>query len=167
MAGMEGAIFLLNRKIEADTVMARLFGDKEVKVYPGYADEPYGDARSYPYIRYQFIPVPQRALPWVRKDWCQYFVGDNDLSNVINMTERLIWLLNLSEIETLDLPVKDPDGKYKIMDILVHTGTMANVPSQDLGVWEQGVSFTMRYTILNPGWGTKESKVYNLDVLLD
>ena len=166
-AGMETAIFVVNKKIEADPVMKRLFGNNPVNVYPGYADEPTDSRKSYPYIRYQYIPVPMRGLPYLRKDWCQYFVGDSDLTNVINMSERLIYLLNISELESLDLPAKDVDDKFKIMDILVHTGTMANVPSQDLGVWEQGVSFTIRYTILSPGWETKEQQVYNIDALIE
>jgi hypothetical protein len=165
--GVEAAIFLVNRVIEQDAVLTQIFAPKPVLVYPGYGDEAHDEMKSYPYIRYQSMPIPTRSLPYLRRDWCQYFVGDVDYTKVINAIERIIYVLNIAiSEENLGWGVPDASGKFKIMDVLVHNATIPNIPSQDLGVWEQGIAFSMRYTV-KPSWSVETRKTHDTDALLD
>lgn len=164
--GVEAAIFLVNRVMEQDPILTQIFAPKPVYVYPGYGDEAHDEMKSYPYIRYQFMPIPMRNLPYLRRDWCQYFVGDTDYTKVINAIERITYLLNISlSTENLGWGIPDASGKFKIMDILVHNATIPNIPSQDLGVWEQGIAFSLRYTS-KPSWSVEARKLHSIDVSL-
>lgn len=165
--GVETALFLVNRFIEQDAVLAQIFSPQSVFVYPGYGDEAHDSIPSTPYIRYQSMPIPARQLPYLRRDWCQYFVGAKEYTTVINAIERITWLLNINiSTENLGFGIPDPSGKFKIMDILVHNASIPNIPSQDLGVWEQGLAFSLRYTT-HPSWSVETRKLHSIDGLLD
>jgi len=166
MAGYSSPIFLLNKKLEDDPILTSLFAPKKVNVYPGYADEPLENIKSYPYIRYQFMPITQRNVPWLHTDWVQYFVGDTDFSKVVSAITRIEYLFNLEKHEALDLLVADPEGKFKVMDSRVSVGTIPNQPSQDLGVWEQGLSIRIYYTVLTPSWSRVMYKQQGIESLL-
>lgn len=166
MAGYSSPVFLLNKMLEDDAVLKSIFAPKIVQVFPGYADEPYENMKSYPYIRYQFMPITQRTVPWLHTDWVQYFVGDTDFSKVVSAITRIEYLFNLPAFESLGLVVPDPEGKFKVMDCRVNVGTIPNQPSQDLGVWEQGLSLRIYYTVLQPSWSRLMYKQNGIDALL-
>jgi hypothetical protein len=165
-AGKETAIYVVNKMIESDSVIRSVYAGKEVRVYPGYADEASDVEVSYPYIRYQYMMIPQAGLPWLRRDWVQYFVGDKDAAKVALIIERLIYLFDIKPLEDNSWPVPDPTGKFKIMDIKVSTGTIPNTPAQDNGVWEQGIGLRVNYTITRHSWGITKDEQYKVDALL-
>lgn len=162
----EAAIFVVNHIMENDPVLAEIFSPHELAIYPGYGDEAHDGVDSFPYIRYQFMPIPMRQMPYIRRDWCQYFVGDKDYVNVVNAIERIIYIFNIAiSTEQLGWGMSDYSGKYNILDVLVHNATIPNIPSQDNGVWEQGVAFSLRYTVHQDWSGTKREG-HGLDVKL-
>lgn len=164
--GKEAALFIVNQVMENDAILRQIFAPKSVLIYPGYGDEAHDAEKSYPYIRYQSMPIPQRSMPYIRRDWCQYFVGDVDYTKVVNAIERLIYVFNIQvSSEQLGWGFNDPSGKFKIQDIIVHNASVPNIPSQDLGVWEQGLAFSLRYTI-HPSWSVETHLTQGLDAKL-
>lgn len=141
---------MVNKKISQDPILQGVFGG-DVNIFPGYAGEPLGGNKSYPYIRYLYVPIIARQSVHIRRDNVQYIVGHKDLTIVARMIERLMFILNSSD-NLSDFAVQDMEGKYKIMDIIVNGATPQVLPSQDEGVWEQGLNCTVLYTIVNPGW---------------
>ena len=147
---MKSAAILLNEKIKADSVMKNLFGSSVINIYPGLAAEPQGDNKSYPYLRYFHVPVIQPNNQRIRRDVIQYWAGDVDVDNVVRIVERLIYLTDADD-SILDFPVEDSSGTLKIMDSVFQGSVPIALPSQDLGVWEQGITCTLVYTISDNG----------------
>lgn len=165
--GYGSPIFIINKMLESDPVLVSLFAPKPVYVFPGFGDEPYEEMKSYPYIRYQFMPITSRPLVYLHTDWVQYFVGDVDFANVVSAVSRIQYLFNEAKLQSLDLLVADPTGKFKVMDSRVNVGTIPNQPSQDLGVWEQGLSLRIYYTVVELGWSRLIYSEHAVDALLD
>lgn len=162
----ESVAYIVNQKIQADPIIQAIFDPSPVIVYPGYANEPLGGDKSYPYIRYFSTPHTSWRSTLLRRDSIHYIVGAKDLTVIARAIERLIYILNSPDNMADEWPVTDLDGRYKVMDILFTGSSPQDLPSQDEGVWEQGLYFVVIYTNLSPGWGTTRTNQMHVDSLL-
>lgn len=158
----ETAVYVLNNYIENDSIIKAIFHPVVPNIYPGFAEEPLGGKPSYPYIRYFSVPVIQRTSPYIRRDMVQYYVGAKDVPLIAKLIERLIYILDSPDQDTAIIP--DVAGQYKIMNTMVNSSTPLTLPSQDEGVWEQGIAITMVYTISKHNFANEVG--HNLDSLL-
>lgn len=148
--GKTEAVYLVNDYIKADTVLQDIFAPKTINIFPIVADEPTSAENSFPYIRYVTVPIVFSSTNWrVRKDVVQYIVGDTSFEKVGKIVERLYDLLNTDDnLDIAHLPLKDEN--YKIMSVMVTTGTNTAGPDQEEGVIERGLNVLIIYTKLSP-----------------
>lgn len=150
----QSAVFVLNKRISQDPIIKSIWHPAVVNIFPGLAEEPLGGEKSYPYIRYLSVPVISARNMWVRRDVVQYFVGSKDIDLLQKVLERLIYILDSPDQVLSSWPANDVANQFKIQSTVVLGGTPQTLPSQDEGVWEQGISVSMIYTITRHDFST-------------